>query len=106
MSADSIPASKRHFIDRDSETPVESHFFEQLDLDLNWATDDIKGFRQRYNFDSLSALEESFKIMAGRRWNRFKEAAKDGNERRASEMKSFANFWYCLAARIAALKHE
>jgi len=106
MSTDSPSSPKRHFADLAPDTTLDAHFFEQLNLDLNWATDNIQEYQKKNGLDSLTALEASFHNIAGRRWNRFKEAEKQGNEKRAVEMKYFASFWYRLTAKIATVKPD
>ena len=81
--------------------------FEQLNLDLQWATDDIVAFMQRESLDPVAALYHSFRNIAGRRWSRFKtRRGREKQEARALEMESVRTVWYRLADRVASVKPD
>ncbi len=95
-----------HFSDQKVTHDLKEHYFGQLHLDLEWATEAAIIFAERDGADAITSISCGFNAIAGRRWNRFKEAEKDGNENRASEMKTFAQFWYRVAKEIEQRKEE
>ena len=102
MSADGYIAGKRHFTDAESVSSLE-HFFEQLDLDLEWALGAAQTFRDRDGRDPAVAAIDAIRAIAGRRYHRFKVAEEEQKTPRAEEMRSFAQFWYHLAQKLEEL---
>ncbi|MFA6015679.1 MAG: hypothetical protein WC742_11495 [Gallionellaceae bacterium] len=100
MSAKKYYAFKKHFADYSQSQTLEDHYFEQLGLDLQWASDAADTFMKRDGVDPLTSLIQGVSALAGRRWSRFKAADEASDQKRASEMKAFALFWYRLAAEI------
>ncbi len=106
MSSEPQTPPQRHFQDAGAVQTTQEHMFEQLNLDLQWATDDIVAFMQRESLDPVAALYHSFRNIAGRRWSRFKTAEEEKQEARALEMEMFSRFWYRLADRVASVKPD
>jgi len=100
MSDDSYVAAKEHFADAPADQPAQDHFHEQLDLDLTWAFGAAETFAQRDGAGALLAITRGIRAIAGRRYQRFRVAEAEKNERRAEEMYEFAQFWYRLAEKI------
>ena len=103
MSSANSTDAINHFTDHKTTQSEEAHCFEQLHLDLDWAFGAVVTFMERDGLDSITAVKQGIQGIAGRRWNRFKEAEKYGHEKRANEMKLFAQFWYLLHKKIESI---
>lgn len=92
--------NSEHFANCIADPWIQSHYFDQLQLDLNWATETAEGFVERDGDDWHTALAKGLKSIAGMRWSRFKSAEESGDQNQELEMRAFAGFWYELAAKI------
>jgi hypothetical protein len=93
-------SQKRHFEDASPGQSPKEHFFEQLNLDLEWGLGAAYDFTFHQGQHPITAVFNGINAIAGRRYHRQKLAEKDGDLDREDEMRELARFWYELENKL------